>query len=200
MSENKRIRFGTKNVHVAFFSSDEEAGGTVTYETPEAVPGAKSFAAEANGENFTEYADDIEWFSEDINNGYNITLEFEDTAEADAFLAEALGHQKDETTGMIIENANDVAKSFALLGEFTLKGGKSTDAKGKRYCFYNCKASRPAIKGETKQGTTITAATNSVTITALPRESDGQVKGTAVSTDPGYSTWFTKVPEKGPQE
>lgn len=194
MSENKRIRFGTKNVHVAFFSDED------TYDTPKPVPGTKSFAAEANGETFTEYADDIEWYTEDVNNGYNITLEFEDTAEADAFLAEALGQKKDETTGMVIESSGDEAKSFALLGEFTLRGGNASEAKGKRYCFYNCKASRPAINGETKQGTTITAATNSVTITALPRTSDGQVKATAVSTDPGYSTWFTKVPEKGAQE
>ena len=198
MSKNKRIRFGVKNVHVAFMTSG--AGSRETYDTPDGVPGAKSFSAEPNSETFTENADDIDWYTEDVNNGYNITLDFEDTSEADAFMAEALGQEKDETTGMVIESSSDEAKSFALLGEFTLRGGETTEAKGKRFCFYNCKLSRPTISGETKAGTTITAATNSVNITSLPRESDGQVKATAVSTDPGYSTWFTKVPEKGAQE
>lgn len=196
MSENKRIRYGIKNAHIAFVSADSEAGAKPTYDTPTAVTGAKSFSAEPVSENFTEYADDIEWFAEDINNGYTITLELEDTADADAFLAEALGQTVDETSGMTSENSNDVAKTFALMGEFTLKGGKTADAKGKRFCFYNCKASRPTINGETKQGTTLTAATNSVTITALPREFDGEVKATAVSTDSAYNSWFTKVPEK----
>lgn len=196
MSENKRIRFGIKNAHAAFLNTDAEAGGKPSYKTPVAIPGAKSFSAEPTSENFVEYADDIEWTSEDINNGYSITLEFEDTAEADEFLTEALGQTKDGTSGMVSENANDVAKTFALLGEFTLKSGKTTDAKGKRFCFYNCKASRPTISGETKQGTTLTVATNSVTITALPRESDGEVKATSVSTDAGYENWFKSVPEK----
>lgn len=193
MSKNKRIRFGVKNVHAAFMTSESDA--KPVYDDPISIPGAKSFSAEANSENFTENADDIDWYTEDVNNGYNITLDFEDTAEADAFLAEALGQDKDEDTGMVTESSSDEAKTFALMGEFTLKGGQPTEAKGKRFCFYNCKASRPTISGETKAGTTITAATNSVSITSLPREYDGRVKSTAVSTDSCYSTWFDAVPD-----
>lgn len=198
MSKNKRIRFGVKNVHYAFLTSD--ISGAPKYETPVALPGAKTITAEPTTESFTENADDIDWYTEDVNNGYSITLDVEDTAECDAFVAEALGHEVDETTGMVIENSSDEAKTFALMGEFTLRGGISTEAKGKRFCFYNCKLSRPTISGETKAGTTITAATNSLAITALPRESDGNVKNSAVSTSSAYSTWFSAVPEKGSQQ
>lgn len=190
---NKRIRFGIKNLHAAFITQGDTLSA-VKYGDMMEIPGAKTMSLEPQGENLTENADDIDWFTQDINNGYSGTIEIEDTAEGDAFIAQALGQTKEES-GMLLEKATDEAAEFALLGEFTLAGGGASAANGKRFCLFRCKASRLTIAGDTKAGTTITVNTNTLTITALPRINDNYVKASCVSTDTCYSTWFDSVPE-----
>lgn len=184
-----RVRYGISNVYYAL--ATEGTGGALTYSTPVPVPGVKSASFSPNGNEVREYADNVTWFTTTTNNGYTGTIEFEDTAVYDAFVAEILGHTVG-TDGSILESANDVAKEFALLFQFELAGSTET---GKRGCFYRVTASRANLEGQTKEDS-ITVNTNTVNFTALPRINDGAIKLSAVSTDSAYSAWFTAVPEQ----
>lgn len=189
-----RVRYGVRNLKAIFAKEDEL--GNLTYDTtPVDIPGAKSITFDPQGDTTTESADDIDWYEDVANNGYTFTIEVEDTAKCDEFTIKAYGHTKDETTGMVVESKDDVRAPFALLGQFGLAG--DSKVKGKRFCFYYCKASRYSLSGATNESGKKTIATNSISGTALPRVSDGAVKTTAVSSDTCYENWFTKVPEKG---
>lgn len=186
-----RIRYGIRNLYYALATDD--GTGKLTYQTPVAVLGAKSVSFDAQGDTITEYADNTLWFSTAVNSGYSGDLVFEDTAAADEFLSAVMGMTKDETTGAVFETASDTPKEFALMWQFELAGGKET---GKRTVLYRCTASRPSLAGETKESS-MTVDTNTVTITAMPRISDDMVKASCDSSATAYSTWFSKVPEKG---
>lgn len=186
-----RVRYGIKNLYYALATDD--GTGKLTYETPVAVPGAKSVSFDAQGDTVSEYADNVLWYTSAANSGYSGDLVFEDTDAADTFLTAVLGLTKDSTTGAVFETAADSQKEFALLWQFELSGGEET---GKRTVLYRCVASRPSLAGETKESG-ITVDTNTVTITAMPRISDDMVKASATSGATAYSTWFTNVVEKG---
>ena len=185
-----RIRYGFSNLYYAV--ATEGTGGALTYGTPVHIPGAKGMTMSPAGTDFSEPADNTTWFKGTTNDGYTGSIEFEDTAEADAFLIEVLGMEKDASTGLVVEKADDDPKEFAILGQMELAGGTET---GKRACFYRCVASRPEIAAQTKEVGGLTVATNTVNITALPRINDAAVKATAVSTDSAYANFFTAVPE-----
>jgi phi13 family phage major tail protein len=185
-----RIRFGFSNLHYAV--ATEGAGGALTYGTPSAIRGAVNMNMTPAGNQFNESADNTTWYSGTTNDGYTGSIEFEDTAAADAFLEEVLGHTK-ATNGLVVEAANDEPKEFAIMAQFELKGGEES---GKRAVFYRCIATRPDIGGETVEtGSAPNIAHNVVNITALPRINDNKVKGSAVSTDTIYANFFTAVPE-----
>lgn len=184
-----RVRYGISNVYYA--EATEGTGGALTYGTPTVIKGVKSASFTPAGNEVREYADNVTWFSTVTNNGYTGTIEFEDTADYDAFIAAVLGHTVG-TDGTILESANDVNKEFALLFQFELAGGTET---GKRGCFYRVTASRANLEGQTKEDS-ITVNTNTVNFTALPRINDGAIKLSAVSTDSAYATWFSAVPEQ----
>ena len=88
---------------------------------------------------------------------------------------------------MLIENADAVQKSFALLFEF------DGDQKAIRHVLYNCAATRPSIESETKEDTVEpTTETLTISATALP---NGQIKAkTSDETDPQtYDGWYKTV-------
>ena len=113
-----RIRYGLKNLYYAV--ATEGTGGALTYATPVAVPGAKSISLAPAGTAIDEPADDVTWFHKDTNDGYTGSIEFEDTAAGDSFLATVLGMTTD-TKDVVFEAASDEYKEFALLGQFTLR-------------------------------------------------------------------------------
>lgn len=182
-----KIKYGIKNVYYAIMTVG--TGGTITYGTPVAMPGAVSISLQASGDSNDEYADDVLWFHGIANNGYNGTLEMETLPED--FLTAVLGMTKDSTSGKLTEASDDVYKEFALLFEFSYGGDSSVS--GKRVCLYRCVASRPELSGTTK-GASIEAQHDTINITAMPRTDDNTVKATAISTDSAYSSWFTSVP------
>lgn len=184
-----RVRYGFSKLHYA--KATEGAGGALTYATPVAIPGAKQMSMAPAGSQINEPADNTIWWSKMTNDGYTGTIEFEDTAAADAFLAAVNGHTVD-TAGGTLEKASDEPAEFAVLAQFELAGGTEV---GKRVCFYRCTASRPNVDGQTTEPGSIPIATNTVNITALPRVSDSAVKYSAPSTASNYSTWFSAVPE-----
>lgn len=183
-----RIRYGVKNMHYATITT---TAGKETYGTPIAIKGCKSISLDANGDSLDEYADDTTWDHEDANAGYTGTLEMEDTAAVDEFLETVLGMTKD-ANGVVIENTGDVHKEFALLGQFSLSGGDGET--GKRFLFYRVTVGRPSVSGTTNESGK-TVATNSLSLTAMGRMSDDNVKATCISTDSAYGNWFSKVYE-----
>lgn len=189
-----RVRYGLKNLYYAGATASTTTNGALVYDTPTQVKGAKAISLSPAGAAIDEPADDVVWFHKDLNNGYTGTLEFEDTAEADTFLATVNGSTTD-TNGVVFEAASDVQKEFALMGQFTLEGGANSET-GKRFCFFRCVASRPEVNGQTKEVGGLTIATNTVNITVMPRISDDMVKASAVSTATGYNSWFNAVVTK----
>lgn len=187
-----RIRYGLKNLHYAI--ATEGTGGALTYATPVAVPGAKSISLAPAGTAIDEPADDVVWYHKDTNDGYTGTIEFEDTAAGDSFLAAVLGMTTD-TKDVVFEAASDEYKEFALLGQFTLEGGADNET-GKRFCFFRCVAARPNTDGQTKEVSGLTIATNTVNITAMARINDDMVKASCDSNSASYANWFTAVVTK----
>ena len=189
-----RVRYGLKNLYYAGATASTTTNGALVYDSPTAIPGAKSISLTAAGAGVDEPADDTVWFHKDINNGYTGTVEFEDTAAADSFLATVLGHTTD-TKSVVFEAASDEQKEFALMGQFTLEGGADSET-GKRFCFFRCVASRPDVNGQTKEVGGLTIATNTVNITVMPRINDDMVKAVADSNSDAYSNWFSAVVTK----
>lgn len=186
-----RIRYGIKNLYYAV--ATEGAGGALTYGTPVALPGAKNISLSPTGDALDEYADNVRWYHLDSNQGYEGTLEVEDTAEFDAFLQAVLGRHLG-TNGATYEHASDQQVEFALLGQFELAGGTAT---GKRFALFRCIASRPEMTGNTKEDS-ITVDTNTVNLTVLPRVNDDLVQASCTSDATAYSTWFEAVPTYTP--
>lgn len=181
MAKNK-VKFNIKNVHVAI--RKEEIPGTVTYETPFAIPGAVSISLEAQGEMSKFYADGIVYYVSSSNQGYEGDLEI--ALITDEYREKILGEVLDATKVMF-EDANASPVQFALL--FQIDG----DQKSTRFCFYNCTSSRPTVESETVEDAT-EPGTDTVTISCVA-ESNGIVRGkTTEETDvDAYNTWFDEV-------
>ena len=190
-----RIRYGITSVYYAVITEGEE--GNVTYATPVALPGAKSISLSAAGDKLEEYADNSKWYVENVNQGFSGDLVVEDTAACDTFLETVLGLVKNPTDGTVLEKADAQTKEFALGFQFELKGGADGE-NGKRTWLYRCVASRPDVSGDTKESS-ITVATNTINITAMPRLSDSAVKISATAGAKAYENWFQSVVEQTAQ-
>lgn len=182
-----RVRYGIKNLYYAVATDDGE--GNLTYATPVHVAGAKSIDLAPAGDSMDEYADNVRWYHEETNQGYDGTLEFEDTATARVFTETVLGRTKD-TNGLTWESIDDKVKEFALMCEFSFAGGTET---GMRFCFLRCVIGRPNLTGATSEASK-NIQTNSVNVTSMPRVSDGKVQAYCESTDTGYEHFFDAVP------
>lgn len=177
-----KIKYGLKNVHVAI---QTESDGIYTYGTPHAIPGAVSLSLEAQGEATPFYADDIEYYITDGNNGYSGDLEI---ALIPEWFRTNVLEETEDSNGVLAEVAGGQEKvKFALLFEFT------GDIHGIRHAMYNCTVSRPSVGSKTKENSVI-PETESLTIANKPR-TDGLVKAktgdnTATAT---YEGWYTAV-------
>lgn len=183
-----RIRYGISNCHYAIATAG--TNGALVYGTPVPILGARAISLEASGEEFTEYADNVEWFTQAINNGYSGTLEVEELP--DSFRIAALGEEKD-SKDVLFESSTAPMAEFALMWQFEIADDPTVT--GKRTCMFRCKASRPAISGNTKTDT-IEPDHDTINITAMPRISDHLVKASAESTSAAYDSWFESVVAK----
>ena len=179
-----KIKYGISKCYYAVATDD--GTGTLTYDTPVALPGAVSLSLEAQGDTNTFYADNIAYFTSSANNGYQGDLEL--ALLPDAFRVDVLGETLDAQKGFYIEKANVPTVEFALLFQF------EGDENATRHCMYRCTASRPATNGSTK-GESIEPQTESITITAMPRISDEVVKARCPYSANAYANWFTAVTE-----
>lgn len=183
-----RIRYGISNAYYAIATAG--TGGALTYASPVAMPGAVAVSLEPSGEEITEFADNVEWFIQALNNGYTGTLELEEIPES--FRTDVMGEEKD-SADVLWENSTANQKEFALLFQFEIADDPSVT--GKRTALLRCKASRPQIAGSTK-GANITPEHETLNITAMPRINDHYTKASCESTSAKYATWFSAVVTK----
>ena len=181
-SKNK-VKFGLSNVHI--FPIKNETSTATTYGEVIKIPGAVNLTLSASGDDNTFYADDIAYFKMWANNGYEGDLEMAILPEE--FLITILGQRKD-SSGAVVESANDISKDFAMAFEF------QGDVKRTRNILYKVTASRPddehATVTETKE-----PQTDSISIAALPRMNDQLIKARIEEGKTGYSTFYDKVYE-----
>lgn len=186
MSENK-VKYGLKNVFYSMLTYN--TSNVAQYATPVAIPGAVSLNLDAEGERTSFYADDVEYFVVNENNGYTGSLEV--ARIPDSFRKDVLGDIEDGK-GVLLEDQNAEIKHFALLFEF------NGDVNAIKHVLYNCTASRPSETGQTK-GENIEVQTESIDLSAKSVYFDSVakyiVKGkTNASTDATtLSTWYATV-------
>lgn len=176
-----KFKYGLKN---AYYSKITETDGVITYGTPKALKGAVSVSLSPVGESIEAYADDSLYYGEEVNNGYDGTLELYLISED--FKKDILGETANED-GVAEENAVATQNSFALLFETTLDDG------ARKFAFYNCRASRPNIESSTKTATK-ELGTETLNLMCRPAQ-DGVVKRyTLPTTDTSIvSAWYDAV-------
>lgn len=180
-----KVQFNLKNVH---YGVQTATGNTPGWGTPVPVPGSVNLTLDQQGELTKFYADGIVYWQSSSNNGYEGELEM--ALFPDQMLMDIWGYTKTETDNVLIENAMVQPKSFALL--FEIDG----DANGRRYCMYNCTATRPGISSKTNESTK-TPVTQKCTISSVPLENGDVLARTTDDTSSETKlNWFKKVYQK----
>lgn len=164
MSANK-VKYGLSNVHIAPITA-VSSSGVPTYGSPIAVPGAVNLTLSASGDKNSFYADNIKYFESQANQGYEGELEI--AMIPDAIRTGILGETTD-SNGAFIENADAKLKNCAI--GFQING----DQKNRKFWYYNCSLSRPANNGSTQENN-ITPQTDTLSISAMPREDNKNVR------------------------
>ena len=184
---SNKIKYGLSNVHYAV--GTPQSNGSMTYGTPVAIPGAVNLSLPAQGDNVVFYADDVEYWVGNGNNGYQGDIEF--ALIPDGFRTDILKEIAD-AKDVLIEDANSEIVHFALLFQF--KG----DVKARKFVLYNCTCGRPDLASQTK-GESIEPQTESLSIKAGTIYNASLDKGivkaaTKESTDSTtYSGWYSAV-------
>lgn len=176
--ENK-VKYGLKNVHV--WPINAESATETTYGEVIKIPGAVALSLKIKGENVQFYADDSTYFSEYSNNGYEGDLEIALVPEA--FETGILGMVKDKN-GAIVESKDAKPKKYAMAFEF------DGDATQTRHILYNCSSSRTDIEGKTTEGKR-EPQTEKISIVAMPRLDNGNIKAKLSKGQEGYDAFFT---------
>ncbi len=180
---SNKVKYGLKNVHYAPLT---ETNGIVTYGDYEKIPGAVNLTTSPVGDTVEFYADDVLYYNEDVNDGYDGNLEI--ALIPDKFRVDVFGDTIDANGGLI-ENTN-TAKSNKIALAFEFNG----DAKKTRHVLYSVKVSRPNIDASTKTKTK-EVKTESMAIQSRPRIDTGDVKAKLEQGKAGYDSFFSKVYE-----
>ena len=181
-NKKNKVKVNICKVHYAPITVAEE--GSVTFGTPVAMPGAVSISMDPTGEPESFYADGIEYYVINNNQGYDGDLELAMIPEN--FRTEILKEEAD-SNNVLVENANSETGSFALLFEF------DGDIRKIRHVLYNCSASRPTIESKTNEEDK-EVQTETLTIKARPM-ADGYVKAKTgdSTTESVYNIWYKSV-------
>lgn len=184
MSGKNKVKFNICNVHYASLTVDDD--GAATFGMPVAMPGAVSISLDPTGEPESFYADGVEYYVINNNQGYDGDLELAMIPES--FRTDILKESAD-SNNVLIEDANSETGSFALLFEF------DGDVHKIRHVLYNCSASRPSIESKTNEEDK-EVQTETLTIKARPL-ANGYVKAkTGDNTDSTvYDAWYDSVYE-----
>ena len=182
MNKKNKVKYNICNVHYAVITKAED--GTVTFATPVAIPGAVSISLDPKGEPESFYADGVEYYVINNNQGYDGDLEVALIPES--FRQDVLLERTDANQ-VLVENSNSQTGSFALLFEF------DGDVRKIRHVMYNCSASRPSISAKTnEEGKEV--QTETLTIKSRPLAS-GLVKAKTgdSTTEAVYTDWYKSV-------
>lgn len=181
-NKKNKVKFNICNVHYAPITVTEN--NVVSFGTPVAMPGAVSISLDPTGEPESFYADGIEYYVINNNQGYDGDLELAMIPES--FRTDILKETAD-ANNVLVENANSETGSFALLFEF------DGDIRKIRHVMYNCSASRPTIESKTNEEDK-EVQTETLTIKARPM-ADGYVKAKTGdnTTDEVYNNWYSAV-------
>lgn len=181
---DNKVHYDLTNVHVAPLTFDLDAG-SVSFGTPKRLPGAISMDLAAQGDVVRLRADAMDYYVAYGNNGYSGNLNI--AMVPDWFRQEYLGNTISEKDKVLVENAEDQHKPFALLYEFL------GDQKHRRHVLYSCTANRPNIKGENKENQK-EADTEALALTVSPLP-DGNVKASTTAETPAgvYGKWNEAV-------
>lgn len=184
MAENK-VQFGLKNVHYAVI--DQETDEIITYREPLRIRGAVSMTLTPQGEATEFYADDVLFYDETSNTGYEVGLEIAKMTED--FRINALGEVVD-ANGVMLEDANAKPRKLALMFEF------DGDENATRHCLPYCSVARPTQSSSTKTATA-EPTTQELTLRATPSPVTGLPKySTSSMTAPEiYDAWYNAVYE-----
>ena len=186
MGTTNKVKFGIKNCYFAVATIG--TNNSATYASPKALPGAVSLSLDAQGENTPFYADNIIYYTDVTNSGYQGDLEL--ALVTDDFKKDVLGYAED-SNGVMYENADAPVVHFALLFEF------DGDKHAKRHIMYNCTATRPAVGSSTKTATAEPQTeTVSITATSIYNASLSKniVKASVTPTETTqYNAWLTTV-------
>lgn len=182
--ENK-VEFGLRNCYYAVVTVDES--GKITYGAPKKLPGAVSITFDKSGDLIRFKADDIDYYTNANNQGYEGTLTLARVPED--FRTEVLKEKKTEK-GVLIENSDAQTANIALMFEF------QGDVKATRHLLYYCSVNRPSVGSTTKDSGN--PNTTELAMVASPRPSDNLVKAsTSTGVDEEtYNSWYTKVYEE----
>lgn len=181
-----KVKFGLSNVHLAPLTIGDNG---YTYGDIINVPGAVNISLEPQGDSTDFYADNIKYFSESANQGYEGDLEI--AMITDEIREKIFGETKD-SNGAFIENGSDKFKPFAL--GFQIDG----DEKGRKFWYYNCSCSRSKNEAKTTENSK-EPSTDSLTIKAMPRDTDGKVRvllPESTTNTEAYKTFFDDVYEE----
>lgn len=148
------------------------------------MPGAVSLSLDPNGEPESFYADGVEYYTVNNNQGYDGDLEIALIPED--FRTDILMETADSNR-VLVENSNSQTGNFALLFEF------DGDVRKIRHVMYNCSASRPNISSQTNEEKK-EVRTEKLSLKSRPMP-DGLVKAkTGDSTAAEvYSNWYKSV-------
>lgn len=184
-AENK-VEFGLRNAHYAVVTLDE-ATNKLSFGTPVRIPGSVNLTLNASGDLVRFKADDIDYYTNANNQGYEGTLTM--ARVTDKFRQDILVEELTEG-GVLVENADAQTKKFALMFEF------QGDKKAIRHVVYYCSANRPSEASKTKDGAD--PNTTELSIIAGPRPDNNIVKAktTVGVKDEIYNGWYTEVYEK----
>ena len=177
-----KVKFNICNVHYAKITKDDS--GNVTFATPVAIPGAVSISLDPTGEPESFYADGVEYYTINNNQGYEGDLELAMIPED--FRKDILMETADDNN-VLVENSNSETGSFALLFEF------DGDVRKIKHLLYNCSASRPSIESSTNEESK-EVQTETLTIKARPL-ANGYVKAKTgdTTTAETYNNWYSEV-------
>lgn len=181
MSDRKnKVKFNICNVHYApiIIAEDE----TISFAAPVAMPGAVSISLDPTGEPESFYADGVEYYVINNNQGYDGDLELAMIPES--FRTDILKEEAD-SNNVLVENTNSETGSFALLFEF------DGDIRKIRHVMYNCSASRPTIESKTNEEDK-EVQTETLTVKARPL-ANGYIKAKTgdSTTEEVYNNWYS---------
>lgn len=182
---SNKIKFGLKNVH---YSVVTDTGSAITYDTPTPIRGSVSISIAPNGELTEFHADDIVYWSAEVNNGYDGDLEISDIPES--FATDIIGDTV--VDGVQYESSEQKGKKFALT--FEING----DEHARRYVLYYCTATRPTIASNTKSST-VEPVTSSLTFQARPHPYSYLIKANTTKdvAENVFNSWNTSIHERG---